>query len=168
MVKWRLDRADDKGDIIEQIEYQIKNNATYNQTYQLQLDAYYSMDKVLIELLAGHSAVFMLWLLPIITCCCGAHNSRIFKRVCEAIAVLAYLRTIFVACAKYPGNNVIIRSSTLQNIPSFMNATEWIRLEIRVFFALIIFGILFIFISFLKKPFNLLKSLDEEGEQAPA
>ena len=49
-----------------------------------------------------------------------------------------------------------------------MNATEWIRLEIRVFFALIIFGMLFIFISFLKKPFNLLKSLDEESEQAPA
>ena len=124
------------------------------------------MDKVLTELLAGHSAVFILWLLPIITCCCVAHNSRIFKRVCEAIAVLAYLRTIFVACSQYPGNNVIIRSSTLVNIPSFMNAAEWIRLEIRVFFALLIFGILFIFLSFLRKPFNLLKSLDEEASQA--
>lgn len=47
-----------------------------------------------------------------------------------------------------------------------MNAAEWIRLEIRVFFALLIFGILFIFLSFLRKPFNLLKSLDEEASQA--
>ena len=125
------------------------------------------MDKVLIELLAGHSAVFLLWLLPIVTCCCGAHNSNMFKRVCEAIAVLAYIRTIFVACSQYPGNNVIIRSSTLIGIPSLMNAAEWIRLEIRVFFALILFGMLFIFLSFLRKPFNLLKSEDEEADQTP-
>jgi hypothetical protein len=49
-----------------------------------------------------------------------------------------------------------------------MNAAEWIRLEIRVFFGLLLFGVLFIFLSFLRKPFNLLKSLDEEADQAPA
>ncbi len=142
---------------MDQIRYQIKNNVTYRDSYQLELDAYYSIDKLLIELISGHSAVFVLWLLPIISCCCNAHHSRMFKRVCEALAVLAYIRTIFVACALYPGNNVIIRSSSLVNIPSLMNAAEWIRLEIRVFFALIIFGMVFIFLSFLRKPFNLLK-----------
>jgi hypothetical protein len=98
MVKWRLDRAEDKGDIIDQIKF----NATLNQTYELQLEAYYTINNVLIELLAGHSIVFMLWLLPIITCCFGPHKSRLFKRICEAVAVLAYLRTIFVACAQDP------------------------------------------------------------------
>ena len=134
----------------------------------MQLDAYYQMDKTLIELLAGHSAVFVLWLLPTIACCCGAHNSRMFKRICEAIGVLAYIRTIFVACAQYPGDNTIIRASTLIKIPSFMNAAEWVRLEIRVFFGLIAFGMFFILLSFLREPFNLLKSLDEEAQQAPA
>ncbi len=61
---------------------------------------------------------------------------------------------------------MIIRSSALVNIPSLMNAAEWIRLEIRVFFALIIFGMLFIFLSFLRKPFNLLKGEDEEANEA--
>jgi ssDNA-binding Zn-finger/Zn-ribbon topoisomerase 1 len=83
------------------------------------------------------------------------------------VAVLAYLRTIFVACSQYPKNDVIVRSSTLVNIPSFMNALVWIRLELRVFFSLLICGVLFIFLSFFRKPFNLLKSYDEELDQAP-
>ena len=49
-----------------------------------------------------------------------------------------------------------------------MNAAVWIRLEIRVFFALLISGVLFIFLSFLRKPFNLLKSFDEELDQGSA
>jgi hypothetical protein len=49
-----------------------------------------------------------------------------------------------------------------------MNAAVWIRLELRVFFGLLISGVLFIFLSFLRKPFNLLKSFDEELDQAPA
>jgi hypothetical protein len=49
-----------------------------------------------------------------------------------------------------------------------MNAAVWIRLEIRVFFSLLISGVLFIFLSFLRKPFNLLKGFDEESDQASA
>jgi hypothetical protein len=45
-----------------------------------------------------------------------------------------------------------------------MNAAVWIRLEIRVFFSLLISGVLFIFLSFLRKPFNLLKGFDEESD----
>jgi hypothetical protein len=49
-----------------------------------------------------------------------------------------------------------------------MNAMAWIRLELRVFFFLLIFGILFIFLSFFRKPFNLLKSFNEEVDEDPA
>ena len=49
-----------------------------------------------------------------------------------------------------------------------MNALLWIRLELRVFFVLVIIGILFITISFCKKPFNLLKTFNEEVYDYPA
>jgi hypothetical protein len=45
-----------------------------------------------------------------------------------------------------------------------MNVDEWVRLEIRVFFVLIFAGVLFIMLSFIKKPNNLLKSEEDEAD----
>ena len=53
--------------------------------------------------------------------------------------------------------------SKLVGIPSLMNATEWVRLEVRVFFSLVIFGSVFIFFSFLRKPNNIIEEIRKKA-----
>ena len=66
------------------------------------------MNSLLVELLAGHAAVYVMWLLPGLMKCFGPHLKQVFDKFCQIVAVMTYLRTMFVACARYPRYNVII------------------------------------------------------------
>jgi hypothetical protein len=118
-----------------------------------------AINRIALELFIGHVVVYILWVLPMCAKRLSPHAWRIFKRICEALSVLSYLRTIFVACTEFPGALNAIRETKVIDQDAVRNLAYWIQLEIRVFFSLIIMAIAFLMFSLMRRPNNIMKKM---------
>ena len=87
---------------------------------------------------------------------------------------MIYARALFIACSQYPKllidlESVMAKDKTITLDPAAEAVLKWVKIEVQAMIAFIGCGILFLFLSILRKPTNILRrsgqQVDEEDDE---